>query len=242
MKRFATGLACALVLLWTASALAHDPPQNAQYGRNGQYGNAGQYAYDNGYRDGLEHGRSDRASGRGYDYRDANWRRGDRGYDRRMGSQGQYKQVYRDAYQRGYEEGYNGRGAYGGNGGVYGRGGGVYGGRDQYPNRYPERDGAYGRQYPNAGGVYGRGDRGGYGGYGGYGGANDIAYSTGYNEGLAAGRDDVNDGDRYDPHRHNQYKNADRGYQSSYGSKDAYKQRFREGYLRGYDEAYRRGR
>ncbi len=229
MKRFATGLACALVLMWMSSALAHDPPQYGQYGRNGQYGNGGQYAYDNGYRDGMEHGRADRANGSGYDYRDANWRRADRGYDRRMGNQGQYKQSYREGYQAGYNQGYNGSNGRGGYGGVFGG--------NRYPdNRYPDRTGTYGSRWPNGGGIYGRG------GNGGYGGVNDAAYSTGYNEGVAAGSDDARDGDRYDPQRHDQFKKADRGYHSNYGSKDAYKQRFRDGYLRGYDEGYRRGR
>lgn len=210
MKRFAAVMLCALALAWAGSAVAHD---ERDY-RNGRYGDARQIGTQNGYRDGFEHGRMDRARNVGYDPRESRGR-DDRGYDRSMGNQGQYKQAYRDGYRQGYDAGYYGRNG----GGVLTdrRGGDIWRDRGAARGRYP-------------GEIYGRGGVGGY---------RDVAWQNGYNEGVAAGRDDANDGDRYDPHRHNQYKNADRGYNSSYGNKDGYKAAFREAYLRGYEEGYR---
>jgi hypothetical protein len=67
-----------------------------------------------------------------------------------------------------------------------------------------------------------------------------IAFDNGYNDGLEKGREDSRDRDSYDPNRHSRYRSADRGYESRYGSKDAYRQIYRDGFEAGYDDAYRR--
>ena len=61
----------------------------------------------------------------------------------------------------------------------------------------------------------------------------------GYSEGWQQGGDDGRDRDRYDPVRHGDYKDADNGYERSYGSKDAYKNNYRSGYRQGYEAATR---
>ena len=65
------------------------------------------------------------------------------------------------------------------------------------------------------------------------------AYQRGYRDGLEKGRDDGNDGDRYDPNRHGWYRSADRGYDDDYGRKEDYRVVYRQGFEAGYAEGYR---
>ena len=67
------------------------------------------------------------------------------------------------------------------------------------------------------------------------------AYARGYSDGFDKGLDDVRDRDRYDPVRHGDYREADQGYNGSYGSKDAYKNNYRAGFRQGYEDGYRDG-
>jgi hypothetical protein len=65
------------------------------------------------------------------------------------------------------------------------------------------------------------------------------AFARGYSDGWEKGLDDRRDRDRYDPVRHGDYKDADNGYERSYGSKDAYKNNYRAGFRQGYEDGYR---
>jgi flagellar biosynthesis/type III secretory pathway protein FliH len=67
------------------------------------------------------------------------------------------------------------------------------------------------------------------------------AFATGFDSGYDKGVEDSRDGDRYDPVRHSDYRNADRGYRDTYGTKDAYRNNFRAGFRQGYEEGYRAG-
>jgi hypothetical protein len=58
-------------------------------------------------------------------------------------------------------------------------------------------------------------------------------------EGAQKGREDAKDGDRYDPRRHNWYRDGDRGYNNRYGSRDQYKVAYRDAFERGYAQGYR---
>ena len=70
-------------------------------------------------------------------------------------------------------------------------------------------------------------------------GVSSVAYDNGYRDGLNKGREDARDRDSFDPVRHKEYRNADRGYNSRYGSKDQYKFAYRDGFDAGYRQAYR---
>ena len=94
------------------------------------------------------------------------------------------------------------------------------------PNQYPDRS-----PYPQ--GRYPSNSRGDYR-------YQNVAFDNGYNDGLDKGREDARDRDSYDPDRHSRYRSADRGYESRYGSKDAYRQVYRDGFEAGYNDAYRR--
>ena len=67
----------------------------------------------------------------------------------------------------------------------------------------------------------------------------DPAFARGYSDGWEKGLDDGRDRDRYDPVRHGDYKDADNGYERSYGSKDAYENNYRSGFRQGYEAGYR---
>jgi hypothetical protein len=66
----------------------------------------------------------------------------------------------------------------------------------------------------------------------------DQARQVGYQDGLADGRSDRATGHSFRPTQDDNYKNASRGYNSSMGDKQTYKNAYREGYARGYPEGY----
>lgn len=82
------------------------PDQGYGYGYpdRGYAANLQRRAYDKGYEEGLEHGRSDARRGRSFDYRRHDeFRDGDEGYSRRDGD----REYYRAAFRRGFVAGYN---------------------------------------------------------------------------------------------------------------------------------------
>ncbi|HMK29234.1 MAG TPA: hypothetical protein VK473_06065 [Terriglobales bacterium] len=88
-----------------------------------------------------------------------------------------------------------------------------------------------------------------YGGYNPYGGnptyghnypyGRNQAYNIGYQDGQRHGSQDRATGHSYRPTHDDDWRNADRGYNSSFGSKQAYKDEYRSGYQVGYDRGYR---
>jgi hypothetical protein len=64
------------------------------------------------------------------------------------------------------------------------------------------------------------------------------AEQFGYQDGLAAGRKDQRHGDKFKPEDHDFYKDADHGWTTSLGTKDNFKQFYRQGFVRGYQEGY----
>lgn len=101
----ATGFLLAAGLLVTAPACA----ATVGYGGYIGYGHDVRVdferrAYAQGYRDGLEHGRSDAQHRRSFDYRrQRDFRNADRGYGRRDGD----REAYRDTFRRGFVAGYS---------------------------------------------------------------------------------------------------------------------------------------
>lgn len=92
--------------------------------------------------------------------------------------------------------------------------------RDQYPDssRYPEERNPRGRE--------------------GYRYESD-AFRSGYDDGVVKGREDAEDGDRFDPARHGWYRSGDRGYDRRFGSREEYRAEYRRGFLAGYQSAHR---
>jgi hypothetical protein len=186
----------------------------AQYRNRDRYGygqNAYRIASENGYRDGLNRGAEDARDNDRYNPEGTSqYKDGKNGHRSEYGDKEAYKQAYREGFRRGYDVGFR-----------------------QYANN---------GQYGNNGPYYGRDDEyGTYGGYGGYG--NDayrVAQDQGYRDGYEHGAQHGRDGKRFDPEGTRQYKNADNGYRSEYGNKDAYRQAYRDSFRRGYEEGYRR--
>jgi hypothetical protein len=105
-------------------------------------------------------------------------------------------------------------------------------------DRYSRNNGNYGN-YGNNGnyGNYGNnGNYGNYGNYGGYGNSSQVSVNQGYQDGLFTGSNDAQRGQNYNPQRSHFYRNGRSNSGGYYGSAQAY----RSGFLRGYDEGYRR--
>jgi hypothetical protein len=66
-----------------------------------------------------------------------------------------------------------------------------------------------------------------------------VAFRNGYRDGMTKGREDAEDGDRYDVNRHSWYRSANRGYESELGTRYTYIDRYRRGFESGYSEGYR---
>ena len=67
------------------------------------------------------------------------------------------------------------------------------------------------------------------------------AFAAGFDSGFKHGLSDGAQGDRYDPVRHVEYRDAEQGYKNSYGPRDAYRNNYRAGFRQGYEEGYRDG-
>src|SRR5215218_1910428 len=72
----------------------------------------------------------------------------------------------------------------------------------------------------------------------GYSRVDDRAYRYGYESGRRSGEEDARRGRRPDYNRHDDYRDADNGYHG--GSKNGYRQVFRQGFVEGYNDAFRR--
>jgi hypothetical protein len=91
--------------------------------------------------------------------------------------------------------------------------------------------GTYGYGQP----VYGRGGNGRYG-YG-----NNAAAQMGYQDGLSYGQNDAARGKGYNATGSEAYEQADRGYNSSFGDRNSYRQEYRQAYQQGYSAGYNGG-
>jgi hypothetical protein len=66
-----------------------------------------------------------------------------------------------------------------------------------------------------------------------------VGFRNGYRDGMTKGREDAEDGDRYDVGRHSWYRSATRGYENELGTRYEYINRYRAGFESGYAEGYR---
>jgi hypothetical protein len=74
-----------------------------------------------------------------------------------------------------------------------------------------------------------------------YGNSGRQAERIGYQDGVNDGQKDRSTGHSFRPTKGDNYKNADRGYSSSFGDKQSYKNSYREGYEQGYEQGYNGG-
>lgn len=95
-------LLIAVALTLSAMALAHDDDDYRGYSAQAQ-----RYGYQQGYKDGVRHGKDDYEDRRSYNVQSNDWDRASRGYSEWMGSFRVFQNSYRDGYQRGYDVAYN---------------------------------------------------------------------------------------------------------------------------------------
>jgi hypothetical protein len=189
-------------------------PAAAQVGwRNAQYNGAynDNKAYQQGYREGQE--------------------------DRAHGSQVPHNHTWKNnsdagAYAAGYRDGYNnGRTGNWSNNNGWGQNG-----RSGDNDRWHDRDHDRWRNQGNWGNNNGR-----WNNSGSYGNVMRQAQQVGYRDGVNDGQHDRSTGHSFRPTQDDNYKNADRGYTSSYGDKQQYKNAYRQGYEQGYQQGYNGG-
>lgn len=172
--------------------------------------NAREHGYQHGYRDGLRQGRADLKANARATYDSEDYRHADLGYEEYMGARQDFQQGYREGYKNGYDDGFNDRPI---RSNVYGVNGDTYD-----PDRNPRRDedaDAYAKW-----------------------GYSDVALDTGYRDGLSAGQKDLRDHKDYRPEKHDAYEDGNHGYHKNYGDKNQYKQQYRKGFIRGYEDAF----
>jgi flagellar biosynthesis/type III secretory pathway protein FliH len=206
---------------------------------------SGRVAYDNGFREGLRQGEKDGRKNDRFAYQDERtFQRADKGYHREYGAVDRYRQSFRTGYSAGYSEGYQRYAPnYGYGNGRNGNGNGRNGNNGRYGNGRavprPDTRDPYG--YPNAGGhpTYPQQSPGPYGQYGGY---TSIAVQNGVNDGYEKGVEDARKNRSFDPLRHAWYRSGDRHYEGRFGSREQYKDLYRQGFRDGYERGFREGR
>jgi hypothetical protein len=67
-----------------------------------------------------------------------------------------------------------------------------------------------------------------------------VARDRGYQAGISTGQSDSQRGQNFSPQRSHYYRNATDGYDRYYGNKEAYKQAYRDAFVRGYEDGFRR--
>ncbi len=175
---------------------------------------AREHGYQHGYRDGVRQGRADVNANARPNYDREDYRHADLGYEPYMGERDDFRKGYREGYKAGYDDGYFGKQT---RSSVYGLNDDRY---DPDQVRRPDLgDDAYSRWNYS-----------------------DVAFDTGYRDGLGAGQKDWRDRKEYRPERHDSFEDANHGYHKSYGDKSLYKEQYRKGFLRGYDDAFNRRR
>jgi hypothetical protein len=65
-----------------------------------------------------------------------------------------------------------------------------------------------------------------------------VGQDRGYHEGLKCGRDDARHDRHFAPERHGRYRDCDHGYNRRFGPRGAYANGYRDGFERGYREAF----
>ena len=181
---------------------------NGSYRNNGYYDDVGRVAYDNGYREGIDHGQNDARRGRDYAYaHSGEYRDADDGYRRGYGSIESYRRVFRQGYAEGYDAGYRGSRV----------------GSNFPRSNYPA--------YPNNGPVFNPGSGRVYGNV-----ATENGYRDGFEAGRNDGRDrdnyDPRGAKRYREGDHD----YDSRYGSRDQYKQEYRAAFQQGYEQGFRE------
>ncbi len=213
MRKFRTALlVLAVASGFGGAALGDDRDRDWRYRDSGNY-SSGSSSYQRGYEDGARQAQHDLRRGNG-----GNFNRELRNRDR----------SYREGYQAAYDRVYSNSGNYNGRG--------VYGDRQGYGNQGYSNV-PYGNE-PYAGGSYGNGPYSNAPYQNGSGNYQNTAYQIGYQDGIADGRSDQSSGHSFRPTQDDNFKHADRGYNSSMGDKQFYKDTYRQGYQAAYQLGY----
>jgi hypothetical protein len=173
---------------------------------------ARQHGYQHGYRDGYAYGRDTRGHNATLDLDRDMVQDADRGYRAFMGSRDAFRDGYREGYRHGAEDGYKG---------VNSRLEETYRWRDRDFNPDTARMDRSTAVYSEKHWDY-----------------EDVASDIGYRDGVNAGLKDFREHHSFRPQEHDSWKDADHGYNNSFGRKEEYKRAYRLAYERGYKDGF----
>ncbi len=171
-----------------------------------------QHGYEHAYREGADRGRYDRDHKGRYNLNSRAFRDTANGWEPFMGDRGRYQAGYRDGYRAGYDS------AFRGDAGRYGQ---VYGRNEENRNRWDHPSDPYASRNW---------------------GSSDLAFDTGYRDGVTAGEYDYRRQARSDFRATDAYRNGNNGFGAGYGESNAYQEHYRTGFERGYLDGYGRSR
>ncbi|MEY2413380.1 MAG: hypothetical protein QOD84_1986 [Acidobacteriaceae bacterium] len=194
-------------LIFSSLAVAQYGDDDDRYSQRGNGQQAHQYGYQSGYRDGYRKGQHEGRENDPGDVSVADLQEATHGYQRWMGPVRYFQDGYRDGYRVGFRSGYQ----------AVNNGWGNRNGDDDRGGYYS--DGRYEQES-----QYGQG-------YG------SSAYEIGYRDGASVAREDVQSGKPYNDRPRGRYDDMDHGYRSEYGSKNAYKAQYANGYRAGYQSS-----
>ncbi len=165
--------------------------------------------YEHGYRDGYSHGLDAKEHGKNLNLKDID---ADHDYHSSFGPKDAYKAGYREGYEEGAKDAYSGSRA-----------------RLEEIFRYEDPKFDVDRPGEDRTVVIYRDRKWSY---------QDVANDVGYRDGINAGLKDFQEGKKFDPQRHDSFKDADHGYDKAFGPKDDYKRAYRAAYEAGYRAGY----
>jgi len=199
------------LILLGATLMLPVAPARAQRTVSVESVTARQAGYDRGYREGYQYGRDVRERGVALDVRTDVYETADRGYRAYLGPAEEYRSGFREGYRNGAEDAHKG---------ITTRLEETFRWstpvdpdkvrEDRYVTIYRERKWEPGH----------------------------VAEDIGYRDGVIAGLKDFRKDRKFDMRDHDAWKEADHGYDKSYGSKDAYKAAYRAAYEAGYRDGF----
>ena len=205
-------LAPAILVAFLGMSVAPAPVQAQDTLYHGGSLDAHRHGYEHGYRDGFEYGVDVKSRGGSLDFRTDAYRDAIRGYDPAFGSREAFSQGYREGYQSGAEDGFNGSIS-----------------RLEQTYSYTDRGFDPDRNREDRTVTIYTERHWGY---------QDVAGDVGYRDGVNAGLHDYREHHSYRPSEHDAWKDADHGYSSAFGAKEAYKQAYRAAYEAGYRDGF----
>lgn len=203
-------LASSAVVILTILSQPH--PLMAQDAYQGTTVEARQHGYEHGYRDGFSFGQNSQASNRDQDIVNQRLRAADKDYQSTFGSQEQYRQGYAEGFRTGMEDSRAGN-------------------RSRLEELFRARDPRYNPDLNQDDRITGIRPQNNWP-------ITHVASDIGYRDGMDAGMQDRDDGQKYRPRRHVAWQKGLHGFAGDSAPKESYRAAYRAAYQLGYRDGF----